>query len=60
MLDDQIGLIDFGASREYSKDFIDKWMRLLQAAVAEDRASCIKYSLDIGYLIGDEKEVRVS
>lgn len=36
---------------------MDKWMQLLRAAVAEDRASCIDWSLRIGYLTGEENEV---
>ncbi|KAI5118727.1 hypothetical protein M0805_004525 [Coniferiporia weirii] len=52
----QIELIDFGATRSYSKEFIDKWMHILQAAVAEDREACIHWSLELGYLTGAEKE----
>ena len=53
----QIELVDFGASREYSKEFIDRWMHLLSSAVAEDREACIEWSRDIGYLTGEEGEV---
>ncbi|QRV84740.1 ABC1 family protein [Ceratobasidium sp. AG-Ba] len=34
---DQLELIDFGASREYSKGFMDNWYLLLSAAVQENR-----------------------
>ena len=50
--------MDFGATREYSKEFIDNWLRLLSAAVAEDRDACIEWSLKLGYLTGEENEVR--
>ena len=53
----QIELIDFGATREYSKAFIDNWLRLLRAAVSGDREACIEHSLSIGYLTGHENEV---
>ncbi|KAI0083612.1 ABC1-domain-containing protein [Irpex rosettiformis] len=52
----QIDLIDFGATREYSKEFIDQWLRLLQAAASDDRQACIDWSLKVGYLTGEENE----
>ena len=54
----QIQLIDFGASREYSKEFMDDWLRLIQAGVDIDRESCARYSLKLGYLTGEESKVR--
>lgn len=36
---------------------MDKWLRLLQAAASKDRNSCIHWSLELGYLTGDEHEV---
>ncbi|KAG7086762.1 hypothetical protein E1B28_002694 [Marasmius oreades] len=54
----QIELVDFGATREYSKPFMDRWLRLLQAAAEdpEDREACVKESLSLGYLTGQENE----
>ncbi|OCB88882.1 ABC1-domain-containing protein [Sanghuangporus baumii] len=52
----QIELIDFGATRSYSKEFIDKWMRILQAAVAEDYDACVHWSLELGYIKGGESK----
>ncbi|CAE6437143.1 unnamed protein product [Rhizoctonia solani] len=56
---DQLELIDFGASREYSKEFMDDWFELLSAAVREDRDACVAYSLKLGYLTGAESEKMV-
>ncbi|KAG2005766.1 atypical/ABC1/ABC1-A protein kinase, variant 2 [Coprinopsis cinerea AmutBmut pab1-1] len=53
----QIELVDFGATRTYSKKFMDSWLRLLQAAASEDRQTCIDESIKIGYLTGQEDEV---
>ncbi|OBZ74946.1 Protein ABC1, mitochondrial [Grifola frondosa] len=53
----QVALVDFGATREYTKEFIDNWLRLLQAAVLGDRNECIDWSLKLGYLTGDENEI---
>lgn len=57
---DQLGLIDFGASREYTKEFMDDWYMLLSAAVREDRDACIEHSLKLGYLTGQECQVRLA
>jgi aarF domain-containing kinase len=54
----QIELVDFGATREYTKDFIDMWLHLLQAAATDDRGACIEWSLRLGYITGEESEVR--
>jgi aarF domain-containing kinase len=55
---EQVELVDFGATREYSKEFMDSWLRLLQAAASEDRDACVEWSLKLGYLTGQENEVQ--
>jgi aarF domain-containing kinase len=55
---DHIQLIDFGASREYTKEFMDSWFTLLKAALVGDKAAMKEESLKIGYLTGDENEAR--
>ncbi|THH29978.1 hypothetical protein EUX98_g4215 [Antrodiella citrinella] len=52
----QVALVDFGASREYSKSFMDNWLRLLEAAASDDHAACIEWSLKVGYLTGEENQ----
>ncbi|KAK8849455.1 hypothetical protein IAR55_004788 [Kwoniella newhampshirensis] len=54
---DQIQLIDFGASREYSKEFMDGWYRLLKSALVGDREAMRVESLNLGYLTGEEEDV---
>ena len=53
----QIELVDFGATRTYSKEFMDIWLFLLQSAAAGDHEACIKWSLKLGYLTGEENQV---
>ncbi|KAG2034193.1 ABC1 family-domain-containing protein [Suillus americanus] len=53
----QLSLVDFGATREYTKEFMDSWLRLLQAAASEDRIACAEWSQKLGYLTGEENEV---
>ncbi|SPO32416.1 related to ABC1 - ubiquinol--cytochrome-c reductase complex assembly protein [Ustilago trichophora] len=50
----QIQLIDFGATREYSKEFMDNWLQMLQAAIAGNYDECLTWSRKVGYLTGEE------
>ena len=54
---DKIQLIDFGASREYTKEFMDGWFRLLKAALEGDREVMRVESQNLGYLTGEENNV---
>lgn len=56
----QVELVDFGATREYSKEFMDHWLKLLQAAASEDRDACVEWSLKLGYLTGQENEIMLN
>ncbi|XP_022901536.1 atypical kinase COQ8B, mitochondrial isoform X2 [Onthophagus taurus] len=47
-------LLDFGASREYSKEFIDRYIKIIKAAADDDRQSVLQGSRDIGFLTGYE------
>ncbi len=53
----QVELVDFGASREYPRQFIDKYTALLRAAAKSDRTTCESLSVDLGYLTGLESPV---
>ncbi|ODV89533.1 hypothetical protein CANCADRAFT_4149 [Tortispora caseinolytica NRRL Y-17796] len=50
----QIELLDFGAARGYSEEFIKQYTALLRAAVKQDSATCEGLSHDLGYLTGGE------
>lgn len=50
----KIQLIDFGATREYAKEFMDNWLQMLQAAIAGDYEECLTWSRKVGYLTGEE------
>lgn len=56
----QIELVDFGATREYSSEFTDNWLRLLKAAISGDRDECIDASLKLKYFIGGENEEMIN
>ncbi|TPX30955.1 hypothetical protein SmJEL517_g05609 [Synchytrium microbalum] len=51
---DLVCLIDFGAAREFSKDFTDKYMQVLTAAAENDRDGVIHWSRELGFLTGLE------
>lgn len=53
----QIMLLDFGATREYSKDFMDQYVRILKAACDSDRVTVLDVSKDLGFLTGYESKV---
>lgn len=55
----KLGLIDFGASREYSKEFMDGWYRLIKSALEGNREVMKVESENLGYLTGEENEVRL-
>ncbi|GMM38516.1 protein kinase [Saccharomycopsis crataegensis] len=49
-----IELLDFGASIEYSKEFISNYVNLLRSAAKRDREGVLHYSKLLGYLTGME------
>lgn len=49
-----INLIDFGASREYSKEFVSRYMKIVWAAANDDRETVLEESKALGFLTGDE------
>ncbi|KAF8130249.1 ABC1 family-domain-containing protein [Boletus edulis] len=56
----QVSLVNFGATREYSKQFMDNWLHLLQVAAREDRKACTDWSHRLGYLTGEENEIMLN
>ncbi|KAF3400023.1 Protein ABC1 [Penicillium rolfsii] len=52
----RLELLDFGASREYPEEFINKYVRTLVAASRNDRAACHDLSVELGYLTGMESQ----
>jgi aarF domain-containing kinase len=52
----KLELLDFGASREYPDEFIDLYVRLLEAASRTDRDAVKTLSEQLGYLTGHESK----
>ncbi|RDW89492.1 hypothetical protein BP6252_01524 [Coleophoma cylindrospora] len=56
----KLELLDFGASREYPKEFITKYTRLLAAASKSDKNTVRDLSIDLGYLTGHESKAMLN
>lgn len=54
---DKIGLLDFGATREYAKPFVDDYIKLVWAAANKDREGIRELSVKLGFLTGYESKV---
>jgi aarF domain-containing kinase len=49
-------LIDFGATREYSKDFVDGYLRIVWASATRDELTLMEQSYAMGFLTGKEND----
>jgi aarF domain-containing kinase len=50
----KLELLDFGASRDFPRSFVEPYVSLLIAASKGDREACRAYSIELGYLTGRE------
>lgn len=50
----RLNLLDFGASREYDKTFVDRYLTLVWAAANRDTKTLMDVSQKLGFLTGDE------
>ncbi|XP_069690164.1 atypical kinase COQ8B, mitochondrial isoform X2 [Periplaneta americana] len=53
----QLTLLDFGASRPYSKEFIDTYIQVIRGAADGDRDRVLQASREIGFLTGYESKI---
>lgn len=54
---DTLNLLDFGATMEYSREFIDDYIEIINAASVLDRDKCLQASVNLGFLSGSEQPV---
>jgi len=50
-------LIDFGATREYSKEFVDGYLRIVWASTNMDEERLMDQSYRMGFLTGEENDI---
>ncbi|KAI5955764.1 hypothetical protein KGF54_001266 [Candida jiufengensis] len=55
----KIELLDFGAARDFSEDFITNYVKVLRAAVKKDAKKVEEISHDLGYLTGLESPAMI-
>ncbi|XP_068617551.1 atypical kinase COQ8B, mitochondrial isoform X2 [Battus philenor] len=53
----QVILLDFGATREYSKEFMDQYIEIIKAASDGDRDAILRMSRDLKFLTGYESKI---
>ncbi|XP_052746505.1 atypical kinase COQ8A, mitochondrial isoform X2 [Bicyclus anynana] len=53
----QVVLLDFGATRQYSKEFMDQYIEIIRAASDGDRDAILMKSLEMKFLTGYESKV---
>lgn len=54
--EDRIILLDFGAAREYSKEFVDDYIKIIRAAADRDAERVFEFSKKLGFLTGYESK----
>ncbi|XP_060809680.1 atypical kinase COQ8A, mitochondrial isoform X2 [Amyelois transitella] len=53
----QVILLDFGATREYSKEFMDQYIEIIKAASDGDRQAILQMSRQMKFLTGYESKI---
>ncbi|KAK7482187.1 hypothetical protein BaRGS_00026536 [Batillaria attramentaria] len=56
-VDEKLVLLDFGASREFSKKFVDSYIKVIHAAASGDKEGILVGSREMGFLTGYETKV---
>ena len=57
---DEVCLIDFGAVKQYSKSFVEKYFSLVWGAATKDKDLIYNASVDLGFLTGDETDEMIN
>ena len=53
----RLGLLDFGATREYRQFFVNNYFKILQGAANSDRNQVLDFSTKVGFLTGYENKL---
>lgn len=56
----KIGLLDFGAARDYKENFIKTYMNIVYNGTYFNKEKVIKFSQDLGFLTGFESEIMLN
>ena len=55
----RVVLLDFGATREFSAQFVAHYARITRAVIDEDLETAARYAVQIGYVTADDPPARV-
>ena len=50
-------LIDFGAAREFSKEFVDGYLKIVKSSADQDTETLMDVSHQMGFLTGEENDI---
>lgn len=53
---DKIVLLDFGATKSFSEDFVDSYKKMVKGAITEDRELIINGARGLGFIIDSDSE----
>lgn len=56
----KLGLVDFGAARDYNDQFVNNYMKIIFSATHENKEKVLSYSKDLGFLTGFESEIMLN
>jgi aarF domain-containing kinase len=56
---DKIGLVDFGAAREYPEEFVNEYFKIVWAAANNDEKTLVDCSIKMNFLTGDESPAMI-
>eukprot|EP00808_Paulinella_micropora_P014331 g67193.t1 len=51
-----LNLIDFGATRQYSEEFVDEYLKMVKACAEKKKDELMEASINLGFLTGDESK----
>lgn len=51
-----MGLLDFGAGREFDTKFLAEYIEIIHGSYTSDRDKILKHSHDLGFLTGEENK----
>ncbi|CAG0894531.1 unnamed protein product [Darwinula stevensoni] len=53
----QLGLLDFGASRDFSHEFVSNYIQVIRGAADRDKGKILEKSRELGFLTGYESPI---
>ncbi|XP_067943691.1 atypical kinase COQ8B, mitochondrial-like isoform X2 [Watersipora subatra] len=56
---EKVYLLDFGATRQFNRSFVDLYIDLIKAAAVQDRQTILSKSKELGFLTGYESKAMV-